>query len=84
MSDAPEVQAYPRENLYYAVDGFIGTNPNFTLTRRITERKSSQAEIGQFTILCFGKELVYVMNSKDDTQYDSHKTSGSFKSKTAK
>lgn len=41
-------------------------------------------QVGRFEILLLEKELVYVINSKDDSRYDRHKTSGSLKSRTAR
>lgn len=54
-SDRPEVQAYPWETLYHPMHGFIGRNPAFTLTRRITEGKPSQANLdkGPLRVLLF-------------------------------
>ena len=54
-SDRAEIQALPWETLYHPAQGFVGKNPAFTLTRRIAERKPSQAnpEKGPLRVLLF-------------------------------
>lgn len=54
-SDKAEVQALPWETLYHPTHGFIGRNPDFTLTRRIAGGKSAQENLdkGPLRVLLF-------------------------------